>query len=99
MTLQKSLAKFAIKQLDDMQGRAGCNDMYLPDNEEARELLKEYQAWNLGTTLDKVESHAEYFEWPAHKGRICCNDGVLIYVLKNACGLLTCKEKEIDFDT
>ncbi len=85
---EKQILVEAVEELDNYFSNRCCNDYELKDTPENRQIIKEYQAWNLRVPLDEVESHKEYGEPNMHKGNLFCHDSVMIYVLKKNLGLL-----------
>ncbi len=82
----------AIKRLSDYLSYEGCNDYEMSDTPENRALWDEYQAWNLKVPLEQLAAHPEYYVPTARRGQLCIHDGVLIYSLKKAAGMLDLKD-------
>ena len=62
---------------DDMSN-AGCNDFWVDDTPENKELIDLAQANDCKMTLDEYRaSDEEYLVHNVHKGRICITDFVL----------------------
>ena len=84
----KEFLKKAIEDLDEYYDNAGCNDLILKDTPENRLLWDEYQAWNFRIPIEKVKTHKEYEKVCVIDGELYCHDGLVIFVLKRALGLL-----------
>lgn len=86
--IEKQLAETAINDYHERLSNSGCNDLILDDSPEARQLLKEYSAWNLNCSVDEVENHPEYYEPSIADGKIYTIDSVLIFILKKSLKIL-----------
>jgi hypothetical protein len=87
--LEDHLLSEAIESFSNILSNNGCNDLYIPNTEEARLLWDEYQAWNLKTPLTELKGHVDY--WPPYvdsKNRLVVYDSLFIYLLRKRTGLL-----------
>lgn len=65
--------KFAAEFMDeyaDRLGNDGCNDYHVENTDENWRMYLEACAWNLSTTVEEAEKHADTRERPAGGARI-----------------------------
>jgi len=80
------LVRRAINTLSDYQGRAGCNDLMIPNTLEMENLHAEYNKWNSGATSPKDPQWMPFPDSPT--AEVCTNDGFLIFLLRKHTGTL-----------
>ena len=82
-TLLHSLASQAMQELRDVHASAGCNDLQLPDSAELRQLVQEYDAWNLQTTVGKLheKDESQLTRYKPHQGQVLLHDGLVPFAI------------------